>query len=372
MSSYHIPNITIKEFRGIRKLSLQDLGKVNIITGENGSGTTSVLEAIHLYTGGASPEIVKEIIDSRAESPGQHRGNGESLTDFLALNSMFWGFPQAPHSPDPISITTGRKMPPHVVQMQLKLLTEITDDHRMRKLVQSQPNPAVDPQDVPALVVDTDEGTKNLPLTTIFGTSRQKIRERFSPHHRDSPTSIFLGPHQRRDPNMWDLVALTENEKYIKKALNIIEDRITGFSMIGDDNSNQARTTVAPMTERSRPVPLRSLGEGINRCYDITVAAVNVPWGILLIDQVENGLSPNVQTDLWRTLFAIARRRDVQIFASTHSIEAVQAFQRAAAESSEDFRCIQLKVSRDNHDQSVHTAQEVPGPAFQSTQAAHE
>src|SRR6476469_1617010 len=45
----HLDNLTIHRFRGLRDLTLQDLGQINILVGGNNSGKTSVLEAISTY-----------------------------------------------------------------------------------------------------------------------------------------------------------------------------------------------------------------------------------------------------------------------------------------------------------------------------------
>ncbi len=45
----HLDNLTIHQFRGIKNLTLKDLGQINILVGVNNSGKTSVLEAISTY-----------------------------------------------------------------------------------------------------------------------------------------------------------------------------------------------------------------------------------------------------------------------------------------------------------------------------------
>ena len=62
---------------------------------------------------------------------------------------------------------------------------------------------------------------------------------------------------------------------------------------------------------------------------------VNARGGLLLIDEFENGLHHTVQTDIWRMVFRLANQLDVQVFATTHSRDAVRAFQKAAEESPE-------------------------------------
>lgn len=49
-----ITKLTVSNLRNITELSLQPISGINLILGENGSGKTSVLEAIHLLAMGRS------------------------------------------------------------------------------------------------------------------------------------------------------------------------------------------------------------------------------------------------------------------------------------------------------------------------------
>ena len=68
------------------------------------------------------------------------------------------------------------------------------------------------------------------------------------------------------------------------------------------------------------------------RVLGIVLALVNAKDGILLIDEFENGLYYSVQPDLWRFIFRLAQSLDVQVFATTHSWDCIEAFQRGAIE----------------------------------------
>ena len=50
-------NIEIKNFRGIDHLKLDNLGRVNILLGQNNSGKSSVLEAIDLSLNMSNPDM---------------------------------------------------------------------------------------------------------------------------------------------------------------------------------------------------------------------------------------------------------------------------------------------------------------------------
>lgn len=46
---FALDRVTIRRFRGIQDLTLEDLGRVNLLLGPNNSGKTSILEAISVF-----------------------------------------------------------------------------------------------------------------------------------------------------------------------------------------------------------------------------------------------------------------------------------------------------------------------------------
>ena len=71
----------------------------------------------------------------------------------------------------------------------------------------------------------------------------------------------------------------------------------------------------------------------MNRLFGMILALVNVSEGILLIDEFENGLHYSVQLETWRMIFRLATEMNIQVFATTHSSDAIRSFQEAALES---------------------------------------
>jgi predicted ATP-dependent endonuclease of OLD family len=89
-------------------------------------------------------------------------------------------------------------------------------------------------------------------------------------------------------------------------------------------------------------VPLRSFGDSVNRLFGIVLSLVTAKDGLLLIDEVENGLHHSVQYDVWKTIFALAQRLNVQVLATSHSWDTIEAFQKAAGETPEDGVLVRL------------------------------
>jgi AAA15 family ATPase/GTPase len=57
---------------------------------------------------------------------------------------------------------------------------------------------------------------------------------------------------------------------------------------------------------------------------------------MLRIDEFENGLYFSVQPDVWRLVLQVARRLNVQVFATTHSWDCIKAFQEALQEDKQE------------------------------------
>jgi AAA15 family ATPase/GTPase len=72
--------------------------------------------------------------------------------------------------------------------------------------------------------------------------------------------------------------------------------------------------------------------------------------GVFLIDEIENGIHYTVLPQLWQFLFRMAKLHNVQVFATTHSWDCVEAFQKAAAEETEiEGTLIRLEKRDDCH-----------------------
>lgn len=74
-----------------------------------------------------------------------------------------------------------------------------------------------------------------------------------------------------------------------------------------------------------KPLPLPLTGLGMVRILRYFGDIMNAPGGVVLIDEIENGLHWLKANDIWRIIKEVARNYDVQIFATTHSMECIRA-----------------------------------------------
>ena len=328
-----IPDLSIKGFRGFQDLHIPKLGRVTLITGKNNVGKSSLLEALRLYAGNASPDILDEILESREENAW-----GEGAAGFTNPNPLFYGFPSIEDDSDGFSISTCAGDRPGKLAMRFEWRAETGDGARNGRLVPVDEIPEDFGGDiVPALVIETEDGKR---IRRLDGRTP-------SPSNHARPRRNAAASIPKRFPcalidaratngtadldELWSEIALTENEREVVEALRVIAPEIDAVSMVSGESNN--RIAIARSRGLKRPAPLRSFGDGVNRLFAIILSLVNAQGGLLLIDEFENGLHHRVQPDVWRMIFKLARKLDVQIFAVTHSQDAVKSFQKAASES---------------------------------------
>ena len=72
---------------------------------------------------------------------------------------------------------------------------------------------------------------------------------------------------------------------------------------------------------------------------------------VVLVDEIENGLHHSVLPQLWQFIEHAAQQLDLQVFATTHSFECVEAAQQAL--DAEQFRLQRLEVDEDGRNHAV-------------------
>jgi hypothetical protein len=146
----------------------------------------------------------------------------------------------------------------------------------------------------------------------------------------------------------WDKITLTPLEGHVVTALQLLSPEIEAINIVGSESSND-RIPKIRVKGSTEPLPLRSLGDGVNHMFGIILALVNAQNGIALIDEIENGLHYSVQYELWKLVFSVAKTLNIQVFATTHSWDCVEAFQKAASED-EGLGGMLIRLQRQGED----------------------
>lgn len=342
-----VRSLEIKGFRALSELSIAPFGRVNLITGKNNAGKSSLLEAIRILVTGGALRTLFDILNYREELGSATESERTYLpTDLAPFCNLFTDFPDLASSKHGFSMSAEGALPPNISRIAASIgwfIRRTEPDRQAFSYERAGADLFGEVDAFPALDLDIGGRQRVVPLDRL-------LQRRF-PMRAEADVSLFpcvyLDPFSSRSTSqmgsLWDAVALTDVEPEIVKALQIISSDIQAVSIVGsDERGSRPRTAIARSGAHSSPVPLRTFGDGVNRLFGVILSLCNARNGVLLVDEIENGLHYSVQTEIWRTIFRLANTLNVQVFATSHSWDCVRAFQQAASASPQDGVLVRL------------------------------
>ena len=174
---------------------------------------------------------------------------------------------------------------------------------------------------------------------------KEKLESEPPKSYTETLKITFLAPMSLR-ANMaarFSEILVRKQEEKILKILKTIEPRLVNL-FIGAENKlycDMGFTTL---------LPLNAAGDGLNNLLAIILAIYETSGGVVLIDEIENGLHYSTQEILWKAVFEAAIAFDVQVFAATHSYENVKAFSAAyekLADKGDKIRLFRIENEKD-------------------------
>jgi predicted ATPase len=349
-----ITALSISNFRSFDHLDVSDLGGVTLITGKNNAGKSTFLEAIRLLISDGSPSVFYNILNYREESDNRQEDSAPAVTpeDFSSFCSLFTNYPSLAECGTPFSISATDRAgtPKFNLTARIGWFAEKTDvQDGVRRLVPAEDDLFGESAGFPALEID------NLNRKRVIRIDRpMRYRRTLGDPADTAPMPcVYLDPFSSRSTgqlaNMWDAVVLTSAESDVVKVLRVASPDIEAVNMIGGESSSaRSRTAIVKSSKYSHPVPLRSFGDGVNRLFGLMLSLSCAKNGVLLVDEIENGLHYTILPNVWRIIFQLASQLNVQIFATTHSWDCIKAFQHAAAENADEGALLKL-AARDGH-----------------------
>ncbi|WP_295231472.1 AAA family ATPase [uncultured Chryseobacterium sp.] len=143
---------------------------------------------------------------------------------------------------------------------------------------------------------------------------------------------------------LYNNIKTKSDKENLIKTLKVINDSIIDVEL--RQNFDELENVfLLSFKNKDEFVPVNYLGDGFKRIFYIILKVLSLKGKKIMIDEIETGIHYSRQKGFWINILKICNELDVQIFATTHSNECLQAFYEASKELNEqkDIRLISLQ-----------------------------
>jgi AAA15 family ATPase/GTPase len=313
--------LRIEGFRGLRDVSFEPLSRINVLTGFNNSGKTTVLEALYLlFADGNQFQNYPSIFRS-------------SQTDQAERYEHFWRW----------------LLPGGDFQKGEAELHVITDDKRKLGIIVKR-----NQQNAKMLSVQYLDSSRS---SVTWGVSEGGFGQLQT---RNWPRMQVFSPRMS-DP-------ISDAEQFNK--LQLIsggEERLLGLMRVVEPKLQKlryAKITKQPLVYAdvglTSLIPTSQLGHAFGRMLTLYMEMLVSKAEVLLIDEIENGLHHSVYEEVWKGIATLAWGENIQVFVTSHSEECVNAAAKAAKRG-DDHGFSRHRLEDFKGEMIVNTSQEIFG-----------
>ncbi len=292
-----IKRISINNYKCFDDLNIEDFKQVNLIGGKNSVGKTALLEAIELSVSGISPRGLLEtaflMLNRRQSVSYSHLLNLDffkSQKKKIRLSSNI----------NEISISLSQQNDSVSFLESDSANGEITAKINDKEL--SIP--------IDKFCIKRDPSNLVINRPQVNYMSSEKVSEK--------NLAILYG----------DLVDVN-GENDLNRSLILFDENILELKQRATEKNVLLKLQ---LKDQEYPVLLSSLGEGVSRYIAVLCSIWASKDGYLFIDEIENGIHYTNFDIMWKIIFQASKDANCQIFATTHSKESIESFNRIQKE----------------------------------------
>ena len=289
-------SVQVESYRGIGGLTLDATGRINLIVGVNNAGKTSLLEAIYLLAHQNDERALLDAIHWRARLEGG--------------SPPLWLVEQLPRS----SRISGRfdQVPDDTTSVEFETIADAASDVEDQTSFLSK------------LAIDSRYGERPQHTTVVFFGDRAR-QTRFDGQHWLC-RSAFTSPFSANRPDTLARCNKESLEAGTKPQIIEFIRRHVDSGLLNIELADRFNRFLVAHEGFERAMDLASFGEGVRRVFEIGLLCAGVRGGVLLVDEFENAIHTELLPGFTRLLQDLATELNVQVFLSTHSKEAIDAF----------------------------------------------
>jgi len=329
-----LQSFQLENFRCFEHVEMSGLRPINVIVGRNASGKTALLEGLRLALSG-TPQIVPWLNQFRGIGFVMPQAWSRETFEALWETIFFQGNTEK-------TIRLAFASPEHTWRLRI-FFNRQAQGASPGTAATTPPAVSPVPSQVPPSAVfplvferQVDDGERSILLATVVapGVPFNQPGPDLGPRTAFFSSTIAYAP---QDAAIWLTQLNVENRDAVVKAslrkeFPYIEDLAVGTTAYAPTGT--VFLSVAGV-EKKLPGPLVSAG--IWKILTLACATAMHRDGILLVDEIDNGIYWDKLPAVWSMLHQLARESRCQIFASTHSYECLKALLPAMKEDEDSF-----------------------------------
>ena len=340
--------IDIKAYRGLKNITLQNLSRVNILVGENNTGKTSILEAIQLLR---DPEVVDNVLSIAKKR--QPRNIMVQSANLIPFDEFLYSFPVQGEQKDIVIYATDYELKKWHIELCGTIKKEIFDKEDLSESEQRRYDLYCG-EDGEISVISgnflyisenlTSENSYSFRETQLRPDVSMKETLDIKKENMSRVSIVYISPmdvytNRVLNANFYKGMRVSEKATLIQ-LLRLFDERIIGIE-IGMLN---AKPTILIELENIGLMPVSLFGDGLKKILTLASAIVKTKHGIILIDEFETGIHQRALVQVADWIASAAEERDIQIFLTTHSSEAVNALVQAQKKQQIDMSAYRLEL----------------------------
>jgi AAA15 family ATPase/GTPase len=330
-----LKEIEIQNFRCFEKIKISGFERVNLIGGKNNAGKTALLEALFLNVApyATSLETLREL----------RRESSEALEAMpkRAWDNLFYALKK-----DRMIVIIGEDENQKADQVEISIgsvdqkitIGGIFERQEIREIIDSLPK---DKSGVSVITIKLISNPKKPVKSSLIASSSGSITTGSTSTDEVPIIPSFIMFSGKEITEAYDRARLDDKDSEVLKAFQVIDSSIESV-----ESFSIGEPTLYLRRKGEKRLPLSLFGDAINRVAEIILKLVNNEYKILLVDEIENGIHHTSQREFWRVLFRLAVELDTQIFATTHSLEMLQAFAYVGLEQNQECSSAYFELAR--------------------------
>jgi hypothetical protein len=338
-----VKSLRVQNFRCFKDVSAGDLGRINVVVGRNATGKTALLESLFL-AGGGSPAVVLTLRRMRGMG-------GQAKVDPTSLDRLWEDLFNSFVTTTPLDISLVDSVSG---ERALTICREGYESHTL-PLEGQQSSPF---SDAPVKFVWKRHGHEDIavkPRVTPQGLTFENAPSPISAVM--FPANFSLDPEET-SKRLSDLRRTNKMPLLLKTIQSVFPD-VRDISP--EHNSGVWMVYVSVESVASQMIPAALHSAGMNRFVAILLGIASVPGGVVMVDEIENGIYYKALTDVWRAVYAFATEFSTQVFATTHSMECLKAAHVVIHESRHDFALIRANLEHGDRWLDTFTGDKLDG-----------